>query len=203
MKKAFTLIELMLVIAVISILITIVTNASINAIQSARSKQAEAMRISLQASIASYQAANAEGKWPGALDDIADAGRTVVLSEDQAQNVFRVVVQKSTGENGAPLPLIDPHGLFVAPAGSQDGRTTGMRYDDARHGDGHRRRKFGIADLVFGWQGAKSGKFHRFNIIYHAETDSVTVHTCCTHCLNATTGSCGDSKCRHCHGEDE
>ena len=103
----------------------------------------------------------------------------------------------------AALPLIDPHGLFVAPAGAQDGRAKGLRYDDARHGDGHRRRKFGISQLLFGWQGKVSGKFHRFNIIYHAETDSVTVHTCCTHCLNERTGSCGNSKCRYCHGEDQ
>ena len=209
MKRGFTIIEMMLVIGVLSILVTIITNASINAIQSAREKQKEAMRVALQAAIANYQASDSQGRWPGALDAISDAGRTVVLTDEQAQNVFRVVVQKSAGENGAALPLIDPHGLCVAPTGAQDGRTAGMRYDDARHGDGRRRRKFGISQLLFGWQAKASGKFHRFNIVYHAETDSVTVHVCCTKCLEdrlRRTGAACDPTgqycdCRDCHEE--
>ena len=84
-------------------------------------------------------------------------------------------MQKSTGESGAPLPLIDPHALFVAPEGAIDGKSAGMSYDEARHGDAHRRRKIPVAQMVFGYQIKDSGKFHRFNIIYHAETDSVEV----------------------------
>ena len=165
----------MVVVAVIAVLMTIVTTASMNAIRSSRARRAEAMKVALQAAIATYQASNDKGDWPGALKNASENGRTVVLSEEEAQNVFRIIVQKSTGESGTPLPLIDPHGLFVAPSGAVDGKSAGMSYDDARHGDAHRRRKIPVAQMVFGYQLTDSGKFHRYNVIYHAETDSVEV----------------------------
>ena len=165
----------MVVVAVIGVLMTIVTTASMNAIRSSREQRKEAMRVAFQAAIATYQASNSNGDWPGALKNAAENGRSVVLSEEEAQNVFRIIVQNSTGESGAPLPLIDPHALFVAPNGAIDGRSMGMSYDEARHGDAHRRRKIPVAQMVFGYQLTDSGKFHRYNIIYHAETDSVEV----------------------------
>lgn len=175
MKKAFTIVELMLVVAVIAVLMTIITTASMNAIRSSRERRRDAMRVALQASIATYQASNSEGDWPGAIKNAAENGRTVVLSEEESQNVFRIIVQKSTGESGSPLPLIDPHALFVAPSGANDGRSSGMSYDSARRGDAHRRRKIPVSQMVFGYQLKDTGRFHRFNIIYHAETDSVEV----------------------------
>ena len=174
-RAAFTIVELMVVVAVIGVLMTIVTTASIHAIRASREQRRDAMRTALQASIATYQASNSEGDWPGPLKNAAENGRTVVLSEEQAQTVFRIVVQKSTGESGAPLPLIDPHALFVAPSGAVDGKSAGMPYDDARQGDAHNRRKIPVSQMVFGYQLKDTGKFHRFNIIYHGETDSVEV----------------------------
>ena len=175
MKKGFTIVELLITVSVLAVLMTIVTTASMNAIRSSRDQRKEAMRVALQASIATYQASNDKGDWPGALKNAAENGRTVVLSEDEAQRVFRIIVQKSTGESGSPLPLIDPHGLVVAPSGAIDGRSAGMPYDEARRGDAHRRRTIPVAQMVFGYQIKDSGKFHRFNIVYHAETDSVEV----------------------------
>lgn len=177
MKKAFTIVELMIVVAVIAVLMTIVTTASMHAIRASREQRRDAMKTAFQAAIASYQAANSSGDWPGALQSAAENGRTVLLSEEEAQNVFRIIVQKSTGESGSPLPLIDPHALVVAPSGAVDGRSQGMSYDDARQGDGHRRRKLPVSQMVFGYQLKDTGKFHRFNIIYHGETDSVEVST--------------------------
>ncbi|MBO7722134.1 MAG: type II secretion system protein [Kiritimatiellae bacterium] len=198
-RKAFTIVELMMVVAVIAVLTTIVTTAATNAMRSAREKRRDAMRVALQAAIATYQASDSQGRWPGALENAAENGRTVVLGEEEAQRVFRIIVQKSTGESGTPIPLIDPHGLFVAPSGAVDGKSSGMPYDDARRGDAHRRRKFPVSGLVFGYQGRVSGKFYRYNIIYHAATDSVSVHACCTRCLSPGSGGCGNSNCQHCH----
>ena len=177
MKRGFTIVELMVVVAVISVLMTIVTTASMNAIRSSRERRRDAMRTAFQAAIASFQAANDQGDWPGELKSASERGKTVVLSEESAQNVFRIIVQKSTGESGSPLPLLDPHALFVAPNGAIDGKSSGMSYDEARHGDAHRRRKIPVSQMVFGYQLKDTGKFHRFNIIYHAATDSVEVST--------------------------
>ena len=200
MRKAFTIVELMVVMGVIAVLMTIVTTASMNSIRSSRERRQEAMRVAFQAAIATYQASNSNGDWPGALKSAAENGRTVVLSEAEAQNVFRIIVQKSTGESGTPLPLIDPHALFVAPNGAVDGKSSGLSYDDARHGDAHRRRKIPVAQMLFGYQGKNSGKFYRFNIVYHAETDSVTVSACCEKCLSKD--GCRNSKCQYCHGRE-
>ena len=175
MRRGFTIIELMVVVAVIAVLMTIVTTASMYAIRTSREHRRDAMRTALQAAIATYQAADSNGDWPGPLKDAAERGKTVVLSEDDAQTVFKILVQKSTGESGTPLPLIDPHALFVALTGAVDGKSSGMSYDDARQGDAHRRRKIPVSQMVFGYQLKNTGKFHRFNIIYHAETDSVEV----------------------------
>lgn len=174
MKKGFTVVELMVVVAVLAILMTIITTAATGAISSARERQREAMRVAFQAAIATYQAADAQGKWPGSLDNVSENGRSVVLSEDEAQRVFRIIVQRSTGESGTAIPLIDPHGLVVAPNGAKDGKSASMSFDEARQGGPHR-RKIPVAEMLFGYQLAENGRFHRFNIIYHAETDSVTV----------------------------
>lgn len=175
-RRGFTLVELMVVVAVLGILMTIITTAAVNSIHSARERQTEAMRVAFQSAISTYQAADSSGKWPRPVQSAADNARTTVLSESAAQDTFRIIVQKATGASGAMLPLIDPHGLIVAPTGATDGRTRGLAYDEARQGDAQRR---GITTdrMLFGYQEAKSGRFRRFNIVYHAETDSVTVHT--------------------------
>ena len=174
MRRGFTIVELMVVVSVITVLMTIVTTVSLNAIRTARTRQAEAMRAAFQSAIATYQATDRNGNWPGALKNAAENGKSVILSEEEAQNVFRIIVQKSTGESGSPLPLIDPHGLIVAPSGAIDGKSRGLSYDEARQGSAHRRRKLPVAQMLFGYQ-LENGKFHRYNIIYHAETDSVEV----------------------------
>ena len=176
MKKGFTIIELLMVIAIISVLATLVTTASVATMRSSRGKRREAMRIALEAAIATYHAQDANEKWPGAIENLAAGSDSAVLSEDQAQTVFRDLVKKSIGASGAKNPLIDPGGLFVAASGAVDGKSSGLGFTDALHGGPHR-RKIGVSQMEFGYQGRKSGRFRRFNVIYHAETDSVEVTT--------------------------
>lgn len=195
-RRGFTLVELMVVVAVIAVLMTIVTTASMHAFRSAREKRTSAMQTVLQQSIANYHAADSENKWPGGIEDLARNGESGVLGEEEAQRVFRIIVQKSTGESGGLLPLIDPHGLYVAPSGTQDGRGTGMSFDDARQGDA-RRQKLAVARMAFGYPGKLTGKFHRFNIIYRAETDSASVSACCHNCLGVN--GCRNGRCETCH----
>jgi len=176
-RRGFTLVELMIVVAVIAVLLTIVTTAASNAIHSSREKRTEAMRVAFQNAITTYQASDSSGLWPSPVQSAAEGAKTTVLTEDEAQRTFRIIVQKATGASGSMLPLIDPHGLVVAPDGATDGKTRGISYDDARQGDGHHRQGITTDKMLFGYQNAGSGAFYRFNIIYHAETDSITVHT--------------------------
>ena len=205
MKKGFTIIELLMVIAIIAVLATIVTTASVATLRSSRAKRREAMRISLEAAIATYHAQDASEKWPSAIESLAQSGDSGVLSESQAQDVFREIVRKSIGASGAKNPLIDPGGLFVAASGAVDGKSSGVGFADALHGGSHR-RKIGVSQMEFGYQGRKSGRFRRFNVIYHAETDSVKVSTCCHECCGVNgckrNGSGNNRRCS-CHEDDE
>ena len=204
-KKGFTIIELLMVIAIISVLATLVTTASVATMRSSRAKRRDAMRIALESAIATYHAQDPNEKWPGAIDGLAESSQSEVLSESQAQEVFREIVRRSVGSSGAKNPLIDPSGLFVAADGAIDGKSSGLGFTDALHGGPHR-RKIGVSRMEFGYQGRKSGRFRRFNVIYHAETDSVKLSTCCHECCGVNgckrNGSGGNRRC-DCHEDEE
>ena len=205
MKRGFTIIELLMVVAIIAVLATLVTTASVATMRSSRAKRREAMRIAFEAAIATYHAQDANEKWPAAIEGLAQGGDSGVLSESQAQDVFREIVKKSIGANGAKNPLIDPGGLFVAASGATDGKSTGLNFTDALHGGPHR-RKIGVGQMEFGYQGRKSGRFRRFNVIYHAETDSVKVSACCHECCGVngcTRNGSGNNRRCSCHEDDE
>ena len=205
MKRGFTIIELLMVVAIIAVLATLVTTASVATMRSSRAKRREAMRIAWEAAIATYHAQDANEKWPSAIESLAASADSGVLSESQAQEVFREIVKKSIGASGTKNPLIDPGGLFVAASGATDGKSTGLAFTDALHGGPHR-RKIGVSRMEFGYQGRKSGRFRRFNIIYHAETDTVKVSACCHECCGVDgckgNGSGGNRRCS-CHEDDE
>lgn len=175
-RKGFTIIELLAVIAILSVLMTIVVTAASGVFKASRAKRTEAMRVAFQAAIASYRAADPNGQWPSEIESKAKAGTSGWLSDDAAQNVFRKIVQRSTGESGALLPLIDPGALFVAPTGAQDGKTVGLSFYEARQGT-EKRQKIGVARMLFGYPDEASGRFRRFHVYYSAATDSATVAT--------------------------
>lgn len=197
-RRGFTIIELLAVIGILSILMTIVTTAAVGALQNSRYKRTEAMKAAFQAAIATYRAADPSGRWPGALETKAQSATSGWLSEDAAQNVFRIVVQRSTGESGALLPLIDPSALFVAPNGAKDGRTSGLSFNEARQGT-EKRQKLAVARMLFGHPGKASGRFHRFNVYYNAATDSAVVLDCCQECQDPDGPRCKDGRSCSCH----
>lgn len=189
-RKGFTIVELLMVVAIIGVLTGIVITIATGALQSARSKRAEAMRAMLENAIATAYAQDSNGKWISEIEAVAESRKSVVLSEDAAQAVFREVVKRSVGLSGAMNPLIDPTGLFVSRKGIRDGKGAGYGYTDARQGDGKGRQGIGPDQMVFGYQGRSTGKFRRFNIIYHAQSDSINVTRCCKECA-------GVNGCRH------
>jgi len=184
MKKGFTIIELMMVVAVIAVLVTIVLSVATSSIRTARAKSTQVMKSMLESAISTYYAQDQNGKWPDQIDSLAENSKSGVLDETAAQEVFRKIVKRSTGHDGTISPLIDPTGLFVSRSGIRDGRGMGLSYKDARQGDGRNRQPIGPGDMVFGYPGKLTGKFHRFNIIYRAQSDSIEVTTCCHECAD-------------------
>ena len=65
-RRGFTIVELLVVVAIIGILGGIVTTAAMGSIRGARSKRADAMRAALEQAIAAYYAQ--EGRWPDVIE---------------------------------------------------------------------------------------------------------------------------------------
>ena len=171
MKKAFTLIELSLVIAVLAILVTIVTTAAASSMKAAREKKRSAMALVLREGIATYYARN--GKWPGGIESKANSGESHTFSGSEADTIFRVVVKGSMGRKN---PYLDPHALFVAPSGVSDNKSYGAAFSEVRKKNPPPHlRSLGVDSMSFGFQDPSSGRFRRFSIRYNAPSDSVEV----------------------------
>ena len=195
MKKAFTIVELLVVVAIIGILLGLVTMAANGALKNARAKRTKAMCAILQQAVNSYYAK--KGEWPGKIEECArNMGdkETYTLTGSEADTVFREVVKASVGAN-ATMQLLDASGLFVADSGKLKNGGNGC-FDN--HGDtsdsntfcGNQHciggvdfsmavkrgsRHVPIDKMAFGYQGSEYGKFCRYWITYNGRTDSIVV----------------------------
>lgn len=194
-KKGFTIVEMLIVVAIIGVLVSLVSVAVGGSLRNGRSKRATAMCNVLQQSIAMYYTKT--GQWPKAIESKANnmSGDkdTYTFKPDEADAIFQEIVKKSTG-SGATMALVDASALFVADKtklknggeGCYDNHTD--RSKSSFCGDKHcvngtdftRASKTGkghiqLSSMAFGYQATKSGKFCRYWITYNAKTDSVTV----------------------------
>lgn len=197
MKRGFTIVELLVVIAVIGVLGGIVTNATVGAIRNARGSRANAMRTALEQAISTYYAQ--EGRWPDAIEQKISSGMdedTYTFTASECDDIFRQVVGKGFGKSGRKSVLVDATALFVARSSqlgnggkgcfdnhsNQKNRNTycgnqkcigGIDFSiaTARSGKNHIR----FNEMAFGYQGKEAGKFCRFWVKYNGKTDSVTV----------------------------
>ena len=194
MKKAFTIVELLVVVAIIGILLGLVTMAANGALKNARAKRATAMCAILQQGVNAYYAK--KGEWPTTIENKSKNmnGKDVYVFEGgEADAVFQEIVKLSVGAN-ASMRLLDPMGLFVAESGrlknggngcfdnhgaknddnycGNKGCINGRDFSAAvKKGDQH----LSISKMAFGYPGKEHGKFCRYWISYNGRTDSVTV----------------------------
>ena len=197
-RKGFTLVELLVVIAVIGVLTGIVTTAAKGAIKNGRSKRADAMCVALEQGIAAYYAQ--EGKWPQAIERKASSmdEATYTFTPDETDEIFQDVVGCGFGKGHAShrSVLVDATALFVCDRSSVGNDLRGC-YDN--HGNSKNRATYcagrgcrtGIdfaeatrkgakgripfSQMAFGFQGPEHGKFCRFWITYNGQADSVKV----------------------------
>ncbi len=172
-RRGLTLIELMVVMAILGVLITIVATAAAGSLKQSRAKRRNAMAKVLKGGIDTYK--TLYGRLPGAMESAAESGRDETFSGGAADAVFREVVKASRGTSGAPC--LDMHVLFVAPSGTADsGKGYGVSFDEAvkKNPPPHRRR-IGVDSMAFGYQDPSSGTFRRYTIKYIAASDHVRV----------------------------
>ncbi|MGN0852851.1 MAG: type II secretion system protein [Kiritimatiellia bacterium] len=178
-KTGFTIVEMLMVIAVLSILAGIITTAASSAIKNARSRRADAMKQTLKNGIGVYY--QQKGEWPGALKSLSENGsgseKVFLLTSQQAQSVFREVAEESL-KSGANS-MMDVTGLFVSRSAGTDesGKGTGMDFTTAKKGDKGRKAITSVSQMYFGYPDTKTGFFRSYWIDYNTETDSINVLT--------------------------
>lgn len=182
LKQGFTIVEVLVVIAVLSILMGIVTSAASSAIKQARVRRRDAMKSVLQAGFATYYAR--ENKWPTTIESKADNmpadETTITIEGTSVDGAIRQIVKESM-QNRAE-PFIDPSTLFVAnasrvPANAyQNGKLREVRGVDFREAIKKKGNRYiSIDNMAFGYPDKETGYFRRFKIVYNSQTDAVTV----------------------------
>jgi prepilin-type N-terminal cleavage/methylation domain-containing protein len=186
LKQGFTIVEMLVVIAVIAILAGIVTTVASNSVKNARDRRKDAMRSVLQSGLNVYYARN--NTWPKALENVTDKTppndeSIVTISGENADSVFQELIKESFLEKGAPY--LDPNGLFVASTTganslrSKDGRYVkgvyGQDFSQAIKKTGKGVRHLEINQMAFGYPDKRSGFFVRYKIKYNILTDSASV----------------------------
>lgn len=177
MRKAFTIVELMMVIAIIAILATIVTTAASSSIKQARKNKANAIARIVEQGLATYYAQ--KGQWPISVDNMgadgdreAQATATRELDGSQVRECVRKICQETKEGN----PMLDVSGLFVSSQNGEGGRQYGLDFMSAIHGVRKQNpRKMKLNDMYFGYPEADHGWFRRLRIVYHLNTDQMKV----------------------------
>ena len=197
-KRGFTLVEMLVVIAVIGVLVGITVVALKGVLSSARSKRCESMKVVLAQGISTYYAQ--EGEWPEVIEQQLKKQnaneKSIEITNGDADKLFRDVVGKAFGKSGTKSMLLDATGLYVCeanrcgngnngcygnhnnpamPATYCKGKGCRMGVEFAEAVKRGSKRHIPLANMAFGYPDPNTDMFHRFKVIYNTRTDSVTV----------------------------
>ncbi len=185
MKKAFTIVELMMVVAIIGILLGIVTTAASSSIKQAREHKANTCCKIVEQGFATYYAQ--KGEWPSVgktvksnpnslgKDYKGDNGKDDPdrreLSATEIDSMIRELIAETKKNN----PMMDISGLFVSrSSGEGNSKAYGMDFMDAIRGTKRSKKKMSVAEMHFGYPNS-DGYFRRFRVVYSIPTDEMKV----------------------------
>ena len=192
MRKAFTILELMAVVAIMGILLGIVVAAAANSIRLTRTHKTNAIRAVVQQGMETYH--SQKDKWPGTLGDVVGNGDSPVSktntegfdgtwnhdiyimdSPEEVKGTIREVVRECVSQNN---PMMDISGLFVSrDRGEKNGHGRGYDFWEAVRGSERTRKKMAVAEMYYGYPESSHGYFRSFRLYYSVPTDSVEVRT--------------------------
>ncbi len=178
MKKAFTIVELLMVVAIIGILLAIIVTAAASSIREARKRKADACCRIIEQGFATYYAQ--EGEWPeigsnpqgaGTYDKKAggdpDYERVIIRDENVDKMIVKLIEKAKEGN-----PMMDISGLFVTDQSGDKAR--GRDFMDAIRGTKKHPPKMKVSSMKFGYPSA-DGYFRRFKVVYIVPTDEIKV----------------------------
>ena len=176
-KKGFTIVELLMVIAILAVLLGIITTAATASIRQSRERRAQAMKQTLQNGIAAYRARKDE--WPGKLEKWAEqenSGTVGYLSNGDYDKVIQDILKISAGKS-ASKRVLDPVGLLVMSASIGDGVTGGMDYRAVATKNHKYAKRMSSSEMTVVYPNKETGRAYRYIIEYNTESDEVTVMT--------------------------
>ncbi len=186
MKKAFTMVELMMVVAIIGILLGIVTTAASGSIKQAREHKANTCCKIVEQGFATYYAQ--KGEWPGSIGKRIASGSfgtrnneegvdghsnsdKYVLEASEIRDMIKALIDEAKKNN----PMMDISGLFVSRnAGEPGSKAHGLDFMDAVRGTKQSRKKMSVSEMHFGYPDS-NGHFRRFRVVYSIPTDEMKV----------------------------
>ena len=177
MKRGFTVIELLMVIAILAVLLGIITTAATASIRQSRDRKTQAMKQTLQNGIAAYRVR--KDKWPGKLDDWSDQvskGKVGYLSNTDYDKVVQELLKESTGRR-AKTRVMDPVGLSVIPVNAADDKILCMDFREVTTKKNKHAKLMDYNEMTVVYPKTENGNVLRYVIEYTAESDEVTVMT--------------------------
>ena len=187
MKRGFTIVELVMVIAIMGILLGIVTTAASGAIKQARIRKAQACCKVVQAAFETYYAQ--KGEWPGGIESKITGEKAntegheyhsdtdvYVLDPSDVDDMMRDILREYKNGN----PCLDISGLFVSRyQGNKGSRDLGLDFMTAIRGTKKdaNGQKMTTAQMHFGYPESARGCFRHFKVIYSKPTDQMLVKT--------------------------
>ena len=192
-KKGFTIVEMLMVIAVLAVLVGIVSTAATAVIRKSRVRKNEALRAALQTGIATYY--QREGFWPpgksgfiqkltsNGLDSDSSKSGVQQISEDGYDELMSFLVVNCLNASGNRV--MDVSGFTAVrksatAAKDRDGRPK-CHGEDVKSwvaklmASNARGSVPKASEMTFGYSNSDKGYFRRFVIKYNAKADSVTV----------------------------
>ena len=186
-RAGFTILELLMVLAIIGVLMGIVTNAVFGSIRQARDRKASTCCKIVEQALATYYAQ--KGKWPGSIGSTIASGslqgnyksssgeidpNRYELSSSEIRSMISDIVMEAKNGN----PMMDISGLYVSrKTGEKGSKDYGLDFMDAVRGkqkkDFEKRMK--VAEMNFGYPESSNGYFRRFKVIYSIPTDEMKV----------------------------